>query len=340
MANPAPPVDAVVPIPASIPLPAESRHEHARTTTVLVIDDDQELRAVFATALKAAGYSVVVAGSAEGADEIVKRNRPDVAVVDLMLPDMSGLELIHAWRTNWWMDMQSVPVIVLTGRSETEDCAAADVLGVSSYLIKPVEPTALVSEIRGLSSDRRWQVFRSPLTKLPGATAMDEEIARRQAAQADWAMLTVNIIGLHTINESRGYRKGDQAIRMLAAVLAAGHDPSVRLYHVSGDVFVEVMPPNKLDGETEAALQGFGLFRNWLSDSADAARAENPPAPTADTGAAAPGDELSLAGVALVVPASRGDLSTRELRSITQALMSEAKAKRGRRLVRKVLTPE
>ena len=115
-------------------------------TRVLVVEDDPGILRTVADNLKFEQYDVVTAMDGRTAWEIQQRQRPDLIVLDLMLPRMSGLELCRQLRAS---DVQ-VPVLVLTARSEEADRVLGLDLGADDYVTKPFSVAELMARIRAL----------------------------------------------------------------------------------------------------------------------------------------------------------------------------------------------
>ncbi len=113
--------------------------------SVLVVDDERKIRDVLARYLEAAGFAVLVADSGQKALEVVARARPDLVVLDLMLPDLSGEEVLRSVRT-----LAEVPIIVLTAKSSEEDRVANLRQGADDYVVKPFSPRELVARVEAV----------------------------------------------------------------------------------------------------------------------------------------------------------------------------------------------
>ena len=110
---------------------------------VLAVDDEPQLLRALITNLKARGYEVDAATTGEIALELAARHHPDVVVLDLGLPAMSGIDVIHGLRG--WTD---VPIIVLSARdAEREKVAALDA-GADDYVTKPFGMSELLARVR------------------------------------------------------------------------------------------------------------------------------------------------------------------------------------------------
>lgn len=118
----------------------------------MVVEDDPSIRDMLELSLVLEGCSVTTAPSGSSALEILMFDRPDVILVDLMMPDMNGYEVIEQLRQD---DLHaSTPVIVLTAKASDEDVWEGWRRGADSYLTKPVDIGVLVDEITRLTSGR------------------------------------------------------------------------------------------------------------------------------------------------------------------------------------------
>ena len=115
-------------------------------TRVLVVEDDPGILRTVADNLRFERYDVVTAMDGETAFEIQRSQRPDLIVLDLMLPRMSGLEVCRRLRA---ADIQ-VPVLVLTARGEEADRILGLDLGADDYVTKPFSVPELMARIRAL----------------------------------------------------------------------------------------------------------------------------------------------------------------------------------------------
>src|SRR5687767_3320155 len=117
--------------------------------TVLIVDDEQQAIDVFHAALTAAGYEVVVAQNAKTALDLSKNQRFDLAIVDEMMPDMSGNDLIAAFRKD--AATAPLPIIVLTNYNDDALVKAAIEAGANDYILKyKMIPEDLAEKVRKL----------------------------------------------------------------------------------------------------------------------------------------------------------------------------------------------
>ncbi|WP_022851387.1 response regulator transcription factor [Limisalsivibrio acetivorans] len=112
---------------------------------ILIADDELRLRKVVAMHLKKAGFEVVEAGNGKQALELLGEKEPDVCVLDVMMPEMTGLEACAAIKED--DETSSIPVILLTAMAESGDIEKGNTAGADYYLTKPFSPKELIEVI-------------------------------------------------------------------------------------------------------------------------------------------------------------------------------------------------
>src|SRR6266511_1195194 len=112
-------------------------------TTVLVVDDEPTIREIVVGYLAREGYRTLEAADGDRARELLERDRPDLVVLDVMLPGTDGLELCR-----WIRSSSRLPVIMLTARGEESDRIVGLELGADDYVTKPFSPRELVARVR------------------------------------------------------------------------------------------------------------------------------------------------------------------------------------------------
>jgi two-component system phosphate regulon response regulator PhoB len=117
-------------------------------TRILVVEDEQPIRDLIAFGLRRAGFEVVGAGHSQAALASIGDRRPDLMLVDWMLPDMSGLELTRQLRRD--ANTRDIPIIMLTARAAETDKVAGLEGGADDYLTKPFSARELVARIQAV----------------------------------------------------------------------------------------------------------------------------------------------------------------------------------------------
>ena len=115
---------------------------------ILVVEDEQAIREMIAFHLSRAGFSVIEASDCREAREAIADDRPDLALVDWMLPDISGLELTRMLKRE--KDYEDLAIIMLTARAEERDKVTGLEGGADDYITKPFSPRELVARIQAV----------------------------------------------------------------------------------------------------------------------------------------------------------------------------------------------
>jgi DNA-binding response OmpR family regulator len=182
-----------------------------RDRSVLVVDDDAQLRTLVASALAQAGFEPIEAGTGAAALESASRQRPRLVVLDVRLPDLSGYEVCRELRDRLGV---SVPVLFVSGeRIESFDRVAGLLVGGDDYLTKPFEVDELVARARRL-------VERPPQELSPRLTGREHQVLELLAEGMTAAEVAVDLtisrrtVGTHIehIYEKLGARTRAHAV--------------------------------------------------------------------------------------------------------------------------------
>jgi two-component system phosphate regulon response regulator PhoB len=115
---------------------------------VLIADDEVDVLNLVCTHLAAAGFQPLQADDGPSALALIRQRQPALAVLDLMMPGMSGLEVLRTMRNS--ADTAGIPVVLLTARASQTDRIVAFELGADDYVTKPFSPRELVLRVRGI----------------------------------------------------------------------------------------------------------------------------------------------------------------------------------------------
>lgn len=148
------------------------RHDGRAVNTLLFIEDDDAIRLALSLALEDEGYEVRQAADGRAGLDAFRAQAPDLVLLDLRLPDLSGFDVCRALRAE-----SIVPIIIITAQTDTHDMVAGLEAGADDYVTKPVVPKQLAARIRALL--RRVALQES--TTVPRATRFrDIELRREQ----------------------------------------------------------------------------------------------------------------------------------------------------------------
>ena len=146
---------------------------------VLIVDDDSQLRQSFGKLLREEGYDVQTAGSGEEGLEAVEQEAPDLVVMDIRMPGMSGIETFQAMR----LIDPKLPVIIMTAYGSTETAIEATKLGAFDYVLKPFEIPDLLKIIEQALEAGRFMRSRVEVDVTPETATSEAIIGRSQPMQ-------------------------------------------------------------------------------------------------------------------------------------------------------------
>lgn len=112
---------------------------------VLIVEDDKKLQNIVRAYLESTGYNVLTASSICDAEKILESDTPSIVILDLMLPDGNGEDLIQEIK-----EIADIPVIMVTAKSAEEDRLLGFSLGADDYLVKPFSPKELVARVKAV----------------------------------------------------------------------------------------------------------------------------------------------------------------------------------------------
>lgn len=116
--------------------------------TILIIDDEADIRDILSYNLKKEGYGVLTAENGKHGIEIAKKNIPDLILLDIMMPEMDGIEACELLKTD--NGTRDILICFLTARSEDYSQIAGFNAGADDYVTKPVKPKLLISRIKAI----------------------------------------------------------------------------------------------------------------------------------------------------------------------------------------------
>jgi diguanylate cyclase (GGDEF)-like protein len=242
--------------------------------TVLVVDDDPDVARFVEVNLRSAGYDVAVGADGEEAVRRAVEMRPDLVLLDVMMPKMDGFEVAQRLRRD--PRTASSSIIMLTAKALSSDKVLGLSSGADDYIIKPFDPVELLARVRGTLRRAREMRALSPLTGLPGNIRIQEEIERLVADQTPFAVLYVDLDHFKSYNDYYGFVRGDRAIQLTARlateVVQELAGPAGFVGHVGGDDFIVIVDPDDAERVAGDLAARFDRIAPTLYDAEDAVR--------------------------------------------------------------------
>jgi diguanylate cyclase (GGDEF)-like protein len=241
---------------------------------ILVVDDDSLLRHIVRSTLAKDNYIIDEANSGNEGIARAKATRPDIILLDVMMPDLDGYEVCHMLRS--YPTTMSIPIIMLTALGEIGEKVRGMQMGADDYITKPFDPRELRSRIEAHLRRSERDLSASPLTNLPGNPIIEHVIRSRLATREPLAVMYIDLSNFKSFNDVYGWIKGDHVIRLLAQQLLdvvmslGGKDDFIG--HVGGDDFIVVSTPRKAECIAQEIIRRFDGAIPEYYDEKDLAR--------------------------------------------------------------------
>lgn len=238
-------------------------------------DDEPINRALIQRRLERGGFRVLTAENGQQAVELSFRERPDLIILDVMMPQMDGLEACRLIKDD--AATRDIPVIFLSARDETDVKVSGLSLGANDYISKPFKAEELMARVHvamrlkrerdqlrtrveEAEADRelaREKAIKDSLTGLLNRHEMLHSLAREHAEtrryQRPLACLMFDLDNFKTINDTYGHAAGDAALRQVAQALSETVRRSDMLFRYGGDEFLALLPETDLSGAAALA---------------------------------------------------------------------------------------
>jgi CheY-like chemotaxis protein len=241
------------------------------SATVLVVDDDAAIRAICSEVLTNIGYQVLAVASLDQARTALREKRPQMLLLDVLLPDGDGLEFLEEF--NEERAARHLSVIFITALGETASKVRALRLGADDYLVKPFDALELAARVQTVLRRREAELGASPTTGLPGSAAIEREVMRRLEAQQAFALCYLDLDNLKAYNDHYGYAKADGVVQQTGDLLrqvVGGAGEFVG--HIAGDDFVFVASLERVDELCQQMVDAFDRLIPLYYDSEDRRR--------------------------------------------------------------------
>lgn len=216
---------------------------------VLVIEDDATTAQSVCVQLRAAGYGCTVESRGEHVLETARAAKPDLVILDVMLPGTSGFEICRRIRRD--AGLYTVPILILSAMNSEEEMLHGLAQGADDYVAKPYDGPNLVRRVQQLLRTSAAGGPIDELTALSSADTTKREVQRRLSLGESFSMAYCELIPLREFARKYGLESRERAIRHLARALSQVAD-HLRLQdqfigHMGSGHFVSLVPINSVE---------------------------------------------------------------------------------------------
>jgi len=224
-----------------------------------MVVDDENINIAILSQILTPEYELITAMNGQDALKRAEENRPDLILLDIVMPDMSGFDVLRKLKST--SAAKEIPVIIITGRNNTDDEEKSFLLGAVDYMTKPFNNTIVMSRVKTqLMIVNQEQIIEhlnlvDPLTGLSNRRSFDRHLdmewKRAVREQKPVSLLIVDIDRFKSYNDAYGHVQGDELLKAVAVVLMkSARRPADLTARISGAEFAAVLP----DTSWESAL--------------------------------------------------------------------------------------
>lgn len=229
--------------------------------TILVVDDIKDNIQLLAFNLEDDGYNVITACNGTEAIEVTRQQKPDLILLDIMLPDIDGLQVTKHLKSD--ENLKHIPIILVTAKSAEEDIVLGLDAGAHDYVTKPINYNILAARMRTALREKALQDMLTAsnenlhtLATTDSLTSINNrrnflELAQREFARADrhktpLCMILLDIDHFKLINDQRSHAAGDEALKVLAKLLTEDLRTVDIVGRYGGEEFIICLPDTDL----------------------------------------------------------------------------------------------
>jgi len=184
---------------------------------ILVVEDQADISSLLKIYFTSQGYEVYTAMRGSAALEICNKTPPNLALLDVMLPDMEGYEIGKALRAS--PRTRHIPIIFLTARGERADrLRGLGEVQAQYYIVKPFDIEEVHTIVRNQLEEARRKNQLHPVTNLPTADLITDQLRALRSTEG-WAMALIHINGFETFTQSYGPVAGEDVLKFTALLL-------------------------------------------------------------------------------------------------------------------------
>jgi two-component system, cell cycle response regulator len=229
---------------------------------ILVVDDNRDNVEIIATRLRFRGYEIDEASEGALALELVRKNPPDLILLDVMLPDIDGYEISR--RIKGDTSLPFIPIILVTARDTTQDKVAGLDAGADDYLTKPINFPELEARVRSMLRIKKLQdeielksLELERLSISDGLTGLfnhrhihallNEEFERVDRTNERLTVAMFDLDHFKAVNDTYGHQAGDRVLEQMADILRETAREIDRIGRYGGEEFMVLLPDTAIE---------------------------------------------------------------------------------------------
>jgi PleD family two-component response regulator len=241
---------------AAIP---ENLKEGRLMSKILIVDDDVDLAELLRTKLLDEGHEVAVIHTGDGAFELAKQFKPEMAILDIMLPGVTGYQICRRIRKD--PELYKIGILILTALGEEPEVQHGLEQGADDFLAKPFKLDHLIEKLAGLTALQESIERRNPTTNLPGTESIKREINHKLARGMAIAACYIDIVGFKPYCAAYGQQGQKRALEFISQTLVK-LVRNIGLYecfvaHLGGEHFVVMMNLADFERFCSTLMQSF-----------------------------------------------------------------------------------
>jgi len=241
---------------------------------ILIVDDEPDTLNLLKCYLETMDFTVITASNGFDGIEKAQKEKPDLIILDVMMPGMDGFQVCKMIRSNFTIN--HVPILFLTCKVSVEDTIQGLNSGGDDYISKPFDFRELISRIHTLMRRTKQHLAANPLTNLPGNPAIHKEIERLISNNQKFAVCLFDIDNFKSFNDRYGYECGDNLIKdtsqLIISVLSRNSILPNFIGHIGGDDFIVTCSPDTAISNCEEVIAEFDRKAPLYYDEKDRRR--------------------------------------------------------------------
>jgi len=237
---------------------------------IVVAEDDDAIAHLVNMALGDAGFLCLRARDGAEAVSLVRVHAPDLLILDVMMPRLSGLEVARKIKSD--VILSRTPILMLTALTSVENKVEGFEAGADDYLAKPFDIRELSARVHALIRASRRERDRNPTTNLPGSSALEDLVASLIKSGRDAAALHFDVAGFDAYADQVGFGRAEVMVAALGqALLECGQRRGSEFVgHLGGVDFIAIIAPADAESLASDAIAAFRAKRPEWTKGTDA----------------------------------------------------------------------